>query len=175
MTAHTRWRPSYGVGIAIAVIAFDQLTKWLLLNVVMAPPRLIEVTSFFNLAYVWNRGISFGLFNTDSPLNRWILPVVALLVVAFLLSWLRKAQHWLLITALGMVIGGAVGNVIDRAVYGAVFDFLDVHAYGYHWPAFNVADSAITVGVCLLIVDSVFGVSGRQVPQQSRGVKEPVK
>lgn len=175
MSVPSRWRPGCGLGIALAVIVADQLTKWLMLNVVMEPPQLIVVTSFFNLAYVWNRGISFGLFNTDSPLNRWILPAVALLVVVFLLTWLRKAQHWLLITALGLVVGGAIGNVIDRALYGAVFDFLDVHAYGYHWPAFNVADSAITVGVCLLIVDSVFGVSGRQAPQKARGLKETVE
>lgn len=155
------WHPACGLGIAALVIALDQLSKWVMLNVVMTPPRIIEVTPFFNLVYVWNRGISFGMFNTDSPWNRWTLPVVALLIVVLLVWWLRRAQHWLLITGLGLVIGGALGNVIDRALLGAVFDFLDVHAYGYHWPAFNIADSAITVGVCLLISDPLFGVSAR--------------
>lgn len=162
----------HGLGIAALVIALDQLTKWLMLILVMAPPRIIEVTPFFNLVHVWNRGISFGMFNTDSSWNRWLLPLAAAIIVIFLLSWLRRATHWLLVTALGLVIGGAIGNVLDRGIHGAVFDFLDVHAYGYHWPAFNVADSAITIGVGLLIVDSVFGVSARPERRETRGMKE---
>lgn len=172
MSAASHWRPWHGIVIALSVIVLDQLSKYLMLNVVMVPPRVIEVSSFFNFVYVWNRGISFGMFNGDSPWNRWVLPAVALVVVGFLFSWLRKARHPLLITALGLVIGGAFGNVIDRALHGAVFDFLDAHAYGYHWPAFNIADSAITVGVCLLIVDSVFGVSGRTERQETRGIRK---
>lgn len=148
-----------GLGLAAVIIAVDQLTKWVMLYVVMVPPRFIEITPFFNFVYVWNRGISFGLFNTDSPWNRWLLSALALAIVAFLLIWLWRAHHPLVIVALGLIIGGALGNVIDRSLYGAVFDFLDVHAYGYHWPAFNIADSAITIGVSLLVVDSVLAIS----------------
>ncbi len=157
-----------GLGIAALILVLDQATKWVVLHQVMSPPQIIKIAPFFNLAYVWNRGISFGMFNTDSPWNRWTLPAVALAIVAFLIHWLRRTQHRLVITALGLIIGGAIGNVLDRAIYGAVFDFLDVHAYGYHWPAFNVADSAITIGVCLLIVDSLFGISARQQQDASR-------
>lgn len=157
-----------GLGLAALVIVLDQASKWAMLTQVMLPPRIIEVTSFFNLVHVWNRGISFGIFNSDSPWTRWTLPLLALAIVVYLVVWLRRTGHWLVITALGLIIGGAIGNVIDRAMRGAVFDFLDVHAYGYHWPAFNVADSAITIGVCLLIVDSLFGVSARRTREEAR-------
>lgn len=155
-----------GLGLAVLVIALDQLSKWAMLTQMMLPPRTIEVAPFFNLVYVWNRGISFGMFNSDSPWNRWTLPLLAVAIVVYLVNWLRRTGHWLVITALGLIIGGALGNVLDRAMHGAVFDFLDVHAYGYHWPAFNIADSAITVGVCLLIIDSLFGLSGRRTREE---------
>jgi signal peptidase II len=148
-----------GLACAAVVIALDQLTKWLMLAYVMTPPRVIEVTPFFNIVYAWNRGISFGLFNAESDWNRWILSGLAIVIVGFLLAWLRRAQHWLVVLALGLIIGGALGNVIDRLRFGAVFDFLDLHAAGYHWPAFNLADSAITVGVTLLIIDTLFAIS----------------
>lgn len=144
-----------GLGVAAAVILLDQLTKWLIIGL-MRPPRVIEITSFFNLVVGWNRGVSFGLFNNDSPLNAWILIAVALAIVAVLMIWLSKTDRWPVAIGLALVIGGAIGNVIDRLRFGAVFDFLDVHAFGFHWPAFNVADSAITVGAVVLVVDSLF-------------------
>ncbi len=122
----------------------------------MKPPRAIEITSFFNLVMGWNRGISFGLFNNDSPLNSWVLPLITMLIVCFLAVWLVRARHGLIGTALGLILGGALGNLIDRVHYGAVADFLDFHALGYHWPAFNVADTAITVGAGVLVWDSLF-------------------
>ena len=148
-----------GLALAALVVVLDQLSKWWILERIMLPPRVVEVTSFFNLVLTWNRGVSFGMFNTNSPLNMWILPLLALAIIVMLGIWLRRAERPILVLALGAVIGGAVGNLIDRLRFGAVADFLDVHAFGYHWPAFNIANSAITVGVAALIFDAVFGAA----------------
>lgn len=136
-------------------IILDQMTKWWILTSVMTPPQRVPVTGFFDLVLVFNRGVSFGLFG-GAP--NWV--TAALIIFAILLSvalciWMWRADSLLLGTALGFVVGGAIGNVIDRLLYGAVVDFLDFHAAGYHWPAFNVADSAITIGVVFLILDSL--------------------
>ena len=145
-----------GVAAALVVIVLDQLSKWWILDIVMRPPRAIEITPFFNLVLVWNRGVSFGLFNEPGGWNAIVLPVLALAIVALLLIWLARSDNRLTGLSLGLIIGGAIGNVIDRVRFGAVIDFLDVHAAGWHWPAFNVADSAITVGAALLIADALF-------------------
>jgi len=121
----------------------------------MQPPRVIPVLPFFNLVLVWNQGVSFGMFG-DGSVGAWALVLLAAGIVVALVYWLRKADSTLSVVSLGLIIGGAVGNVIDRLVHGAVVDFLDVHAAGWHWPAFNVADSAITVGVVLLLAESLF-------------------
>ena len=145
-----------GLGCAAIVIALDQLSKWVILTVVMYPPQIIEVTKFFNLVLVGNRGVSFGLFASDAE---WVQPAFAgfaTLVAVFLAVWMRYAAHRFLVLSLGMVIGGALGNAIDRLWHGAVVDFLDFHVAGYHWPAFNVADSAITIGVAFIIVEGLF-------------------
>lgn len=148
--------PLLGLALALAIIVTDQLSKWAMMAL-MRPPRVIEITSFFNLVVGWNRGVSFGLFNNDSPLNAWVLPIVALAVVIVLAVWLTRTERATVAIGLGLIIGGAIGNVIDRIRFGAVFDFLDFHAFGVHWPAFNVADSAISVGAVILVVDSLFG------------------
>ena len=150
-----------GLGIAAIILIADQLSKWWIVSSVMVPPRVIPVTPFFNLVMGWNRGVSFGLFNNDSPLNDWVLPLIALVIVGFLLVWLFRAEKPLMALALGSVIGGALGNVIDRFHYGSVADFLDVHIAGYHWPAFNVADAGISVGAVILVVDSLFSGSDK--------------
>jgi signal peptidase II len=147
---------------AVAVLAADVATKWWILAHVMNPPRIIEVTSFFNLVLVHNRGVSFGMLGSAPGWMPWALTAFALLIAAALGIWLRRADSKLLALALGGVIGGAVGNAIDRVRFGAVVDFLDFHAFGWHWPAFNVADSAVVVGVGLLILDSL--KSGGQKP-----------
>ena len=146
----------FGLWIAAAVILLDQATKWLIRDVVMAPPRSIPVTDFFNIVMVWNRGVSFGLFDNDSVWTPVLLSLLAVGISIALMVWLQRAEGKWLALGLGMVIGGAVGNVIDRAVWRAVFDFLDFHVAGYHWPAFNVADSAITVGVVLILAEGLF-------------------
>ncbi|HEX7006354.1 MAG TPA: signal peptidase II [Alphaproteobacteria bacterium] len=152
-----------GLAIAIGVIVLDQLSKWYILSVVMVPPRVIEVTPFFNLVLTWNRGVSFGMFGGQDGVGAWLLSLVAIAIVVGLVFWLRRADRTSLAVALGLVIGGAIGNVIDRVRLGAVADFLDFHIAGYHWPAFNLADSAITVGVVALVVPTLFG--GRKLPK----------
>jgi signal peptidase II len=151
MTGHTK----VGVFAAAVIILFDQLSKWLILELLEGRYEHVVVTPFFNLVLVWNRGVSFGMMNTASPFAPWLLSGLALIVAIGLLLWLRRAESWLLATGLGLVIGGALGNVIDRMRFGAVIDFLDVHAAGYHWPAFNVADASIFVGAGLLLADSL--------------------
>jgi len=146
-----------GVPIAIAALALDQLTKWLILGVVMNPPQDIEVTPFFRLVLAWNRGISFSLFRSDSPSGPWIFVGIALVVVLGLVVWLARLDRAWPAAALGLIIGGAIGNVVDRIRFGAVVDFLYFHLEEYYWPAFNIADSAITVGVTLLVLDGLFG------------------
>ena len=142
-----------GLIASAIIVVLDQVTKWLIRETVLEAVRHIEVTGFFNIVEVWNRGVSFGLLASDSPWTPHLLSALALAIATVLLFWLRKAENRLLALALGIVIGGAVGNVIDRMIWGSVFDFLDFHIAGYHWPAFNVADSAISVGVILILVD----------------------
>ena len=146
------------LGLLVAVIAIgaDQVTKWWILASVMDPPRIINVTPFFNVVLVWNRGISFCMFSNESMAGVWILSFLALIIVGFLFNWLRKAESKRVAISLGLIIGGALGNVIDRAVHSAVLDFLDFYIGSVRWPAFNAADSFITVGAILLILDSLF-------------------
>ena len=141
--------------LAALVIVLDQLSKWWILTSVMAPPRVIPLTSFLNIVLVWNRGVSFGMFGTAPHWLPWALALFAVLISVALAIWLRRTESHLLASALGLVIGGALGNVVDRVRYGAVVDFLDFHVAGYPWPAFNVADSAITLGVGLLLLDAL--------------------
>jgi signal peptidase II len=141
-----------GLVVAATVVVLDQLTKWAILTWL---ERAIALTPFFNLVVVWNRGVSFGMLDSDGALAPWLLSGLALAVVVALLIWLRQVEHPLPAVGLGLIIGGAVGNVIDRVRFGAVIDFLDVHALGWHWPAFNVADSAICIGAAFLLVDGL--------------------
>ena len=148
-----------GLMIAFLVLVLDQFHKQFMLHYVgMIDGRIIEVTSFFNLVMVWNYGISFGILNNGSSSNALILVVMALAITAFLVLWLKKAENKYQAYTIGMVIGGALGNATDRIIYGAVADFLDFHYKNSHYPAFNVADIAISVGVFLLVVESFFGI-----------------
>ena len=150
-----------GLGLAALVIAVDQATKLWALATVFNPPRRIPVFAMLDIVPVWNRGVSFGLLASDSPWAPWLLSGFAIAVCLLLGYWLIQARTWPLVIGLGAVIGGAIGNVIDRVRFGAVVDFIDVHYAGWHWPAFNIADSAITLGVGLLLLDA-FGVGARQ-------------
>ena len=111
----------------------------------------------------WNKGVSFGMLNQDSPWNAPLLSVLALVISGFLLNWLRKSEGWWIPLCLGLIIGGALGNVIDRLRFGAVADFLYFHIGEYYWPAFNLADSGISVGATLLIWDALF--RGKESPK----------
>ncbi len=146
-----------GLAIAVAVLAADQASKVWLIDLLAADGgRSIRLGPFFNLVMVWNPGVSFGLFASESEAMRWLLVAVSVAVGAGLTVWLvRGTNRWLAI-ALGLVIGGAAGNAIDRVVHGRVADFFDFHLGAWHWPAFNLADSAIVVGVAMLVLDSLF-------------------
>ncbi|MBI09493.1 MAG: signal peptidase II [Rhodospirillaceae bacterium] len=146
----------FGLGCAAIVIAVDQLSKWLILTEVMNPPRVIEITGFLNLVLVSNKGVSFGLFSSDAVWAQPALASFAALVSILLVFWMRQAQHCFSAISLGLVVGGALGNAIDRLLHEAVVDFLDFHVAGYHWPVFNIADSAITVGVIFIIAEGLF-------------------
>jgi len=150
-----------GLVLAIVLAALDQLSKWLILTEVMTPPRVIELTGFFNLVLVGNRGISFGLFSNNWIWGQPLMAGLAFTISVVLLFWLKKADNRLLASGLGLVIGGAIGNGIDRLAHGAVIDFLDFHVMGYHWPAFNVADAGIVVGVGLILLEGLFAGPGK--------------
>ncbi|WP_425450433.1 signal peptidase II [Virgifigura deserti] len=152
--SHSMWR--LGIPLAGLVMVLDQLTKWVILSQVMQPPRGIEVTPFFNLVLAWNRGISFSLLTNDTAAGPFILAGMAGAIVLGLAWWLGRIDRRWPAVGIGLVMGGALGNIIDRLRYGAVVDFLDFHLAGWHWPAFNLADAAITVGVGMLIVDGLF-------------------
>ena len=143
-------------GWAAAALLADQISKWIVLLFVMSPPRVIEVTGFFNFVLTYNRGVSFGILASDLWWKPYLLSLLALAVVAGLLVWLHRNDSRLRRIGIGLIAGGAVGNVIDRLVHPGVVDFLDFHAFGWHWPAFNVADSAIFLGVVLLLSDGLF-------------------
>ncbi len=146
-----------GVAAALVVALADQLSKLAILRLFAAHPdqRVLPVAPFLNLALTWNRGMSFGLFDTDARLNAVVFTVLAAIIVLGLVVWLARVRQTLLALAIGCVIGGAVGNVIDRLLRGAVVDFLDFHLGRWHFYVFNLADSAISVGVGLMVLDSL--------------------
>jgi signal peptidase II len=143
---------------AFLILILDQASKIWILGLFAGPgARAIPVTGFFNLVLVWNHGMSFGLFNDGATANAVIFSLLAAAIVVGLLIWLWRAPSLLVGGAIGLIIGGAIGNVVDRLRLGAVVDFLDVHAGLWHWPSFNVADSAICVGVGLMLIDGLLG------------------
>ncbi|WP_339634571.1 signal peptidase II [uncultured Sneathiella sp.] len=144
----------FGLIIAAAIIVVDQASKLYLIDLMARHPGGIEVTSFFNLVMVWNRGVSFGMFAGDNM--RWILVAITTVISVIVLLWLRKATNRMLATGLGLVLGGAIGNIIDRVRLGAVADFFDFDLIFMRWPAFNVADMAIVCGVILILLESLF-------------------
>lgn len=154
--------------VALVTLVLDQWSKhWMLTGILpcLSGPTgpgcavntpWIEVTGFFNLVMVWNHGVSFGMFASVHDIMPYVLIAVALAISILLLFWLRRTDRMINALAIGLVVGGAIGNVIDRIRFGAVADFLDFHVAGWHWPAFNVADCGVVVGVCLLLIDGLF-------------------
>jgi len=146
-----------GLATAMAVVVLDQLSKAGVREYFAGHPagEHENVTPFFNIVLIHNRGMSFGLFNSGTGLNALLFSLVAAAIVTVLIYWLSRVDSSLLAVAIGLIIGGAVGNVIDRVRLGAVVDFLDFHVGLWHWPAFNVADSAICIGVAVMLLDGL--------------------
>ena len=150
-------------GIAILIIIVDQLTKaWVLSGLDLRElGRVAVFPPIFNVTWVENRGVSFGLFGDGSA--RWMLSLFSIAVAGVLGWWALKADRRLLVSAIGLIMGGAIGNVIDRIRFGFVVDFLDFSGTGFFPWVFNVADSAITIGVILLILDSLLSERAAKV------------
>jgi lipoprotein signal peptidase len=158
----------YGLVSALVVLLADQASKWWILNGLDLPAiGQVVVLPVLNLTMVWNRGVTFGLLNGFGPWGHVILAAVALGVVAALAVWLRRAESKLVAIAIGMIAGGAIGNVIDRLRYGAVVDFIHAHVASpwgdLSWYVFNLADAAIVCGVAVLVIDSQWPRRARQV------------
>lgn len=149
-----------GLVTAAIVAVADQVTKlWVLDFFAARPdqPPVLRLAPFFNLVLAGNRGMSFGLFNGEAGSNTVVFTALAAVIVLGLIAWLWRVQGSFLRLAIGLVIGGAIGNVADRLHRGAVVDFLDFHLGAWHWFAFNLADSAICVGVAALVIDGLIG------------------
>jgi signal peptidase II len=144
-------------GVAILTLALDQASKIWILDGLRLPERLqVPVLPFLNFTMVWNPGVSFGLFKAGGEVGRLMLAAFAAAVVTALAFWARTIVRPLTAVGLGLVMGGAVGNnLVDRLRFGRVVDFIDVGAIGFFPWVFNVADSAISIGVVLLIIDSI--------------------
>lgn len=141
--------------IAVIVIAIDQATKhWILYGLGLPQLTTVPVAGPFHLTMVWNEGVSFGLLQANHDLVRWLLVAFSVIVALVLINWARTAERRAMALGLGLVIGGAIGNAIDRARFGAVVDFVDVSRLMFPW-VFNVADAGITVGVIFLLLDSL--------------------
>lgn len=145
--ANLRW-----LWLSVAVLVADQASKWVALAG-LDHARPVEVLPFFDLTLLFNTGAAFSFLAEHDGWQRWFFVGLAGVVVAALLGWLAfvAIRDGRIKAGVSLVIGGAVGNVIDRVAYGHVIDFLDFHVVGWHWPAFNIADAAITIGVALII------------------------
>ncbi len=144
-----------GFTAALVTLVLDQASKLYTLFVYDLPVKEpVELAPFVKLIMVWNRGISYGLFQQNSDLGRWVLIVVSILAAIGLSFWISRAAGRVLALSLGLIVGGALGNVIDRLAYGAVFDFIQLHIGTWSWYVFNVADAAIVAGVVGLLYDS---------------------
>jgi signal peptidase II len=158
-----------GVLAALAVLVLDQASKlWLLFVFDIARRGAVRVTPFFDLVLAWNVGISFGWFQSDSPLTQIALMAIKAVAVMVLAIWMARSRTLLATIALGLIIGGAIGNAIDRFAYGAVVDFALFHVQiggkTFSWYVFNLADVAIVAGVAALLYDSFLGVPAAKAP-----------
>ncbi len=146
--------------LALSVLILDQGSKQFV-EAQLTRYDQLSITPFFNLVLAYNEGAAFSFLADQGGWQRWFFVFLALAVVAVLVVWLGrlKRSERTVAIALGLIIGGAVGNLIDRLLYGHVIDFLDIYYQQWHWPAFNLADSAITLGVILMFYDAFFGAS----------------
>jgi signal peptidase II len=157
-----------GAGLCLAAIVLDQISKAIVERVMETHPFGIPILPFFSLVAARNRGVSFSQLGFVPP---WVLAGGAIVVALILLAWLTRIDNRLQAMGIGLIAGGALGNVIDRVRVGGVFDFLDFYLKAggreWHWPAFNVADSAITVGVALLLFHGLFQSADRAKTEHS--------
>jgi signal peptidase II len=147
--------PHLGFALAALTLAADQATKLYTLFVFDLPVREpVRLAPFLDLMVVWNRGISYGLFQQHTEIGRWALTLLSAAAAVALSVWIRRTASRWLAASLGLIVGGAIGNAIDRVAYGAVFDFIHFHVGSFSWYVFNVADAAIVAGVAGLLYDS---------------------
>lgn len=162
---------SVGFVIALLIFVFDQATKWVVtypLNLSGQPDRTIRITDFFNLHWVENKGVSLGLLSAGSEMGRWLLVAMTAAIATFVAVWMWREKRRDDSTALAMILGGALGNIVDRARFGYVVDFADLH-FGEWRPflVFNVADAAITIGVLLLLVRALLMRDGKATKKEA--------
>jgi signal peptidase II len=165
------WGPLARLGLTTAAVTalLDQALKlWLLFAFDLQSRGIVRLTPFLDLVLVWNRGISYGLFQQDGPLGRWVLLALTAGAVVLLWIWLVRSTSRLMVVSLALIIGGAVGNAIDRVAYGAVADFVLLHlttaSFSFKWYVFNLADAAIVAGVAGLLYDSFAGHRAAKQP-----------
>jgi signal peptidase II len=165
------WGPLTRLGLAAALISTvaDQALKlWLLFVVDLGARGIVTLTPFLDLVLTWNKGISYGLFQQDGPLGQWALLALKAIAVMLLWIWLARASSRLIALALGLIIGGAIGNAIDRFAYGAVADFVLFHlttaSFSFKWYVFNLADVAIVAGVVGLLYETLLPGSAAKAP-----------
>ena len=141
--------------ISAFIVFLDFISK-MAVQQTLPQGEIVEVTPFFNIVFLMNKGISFSLFNSGTAGMVWILTIISLTLSVMVAIWLYREKNTLIRTGLCLILGGAIGNLLDRIRFGSVVDFLDFHLGTHHWPAFNVADSAVCIGVFLIIVQSLF-------------------
>ncbi|MGI9462526.1 MAG: signal peptidase II [Aestuariivirgaceae bacterium] len=157
MTHLKAWGPLTKLGLSMAILAFvlDQAHKWWMLGPFdIAAKGRVTITPFFDLVLGWNRGISYGLFPQNSEIGRYVLVAMSLAISVGLWVWLARTVRPLTAAAIGLVIGGALANALDRIIHTAVADFFLFHAFGFSWYIFNIADVAIVIGVGMLLYES---------------------
>ena len=163
------WGPHTRDGITAALLIgmLDQASKlWLYYAYDLAAKSPVKVLPVLDLVLTWNKGISYGLFQQDSMLGQWALFGIKVSAVIFLWAWLSQAGTRLTALSLGLIIGGALGNAVDRLAHGAVMDFVHLHtpSYGFNWYVFNLSDTAIVAGVALLLYESLQGDRAAKAP-----------
>jgi len=166
----------FGLGLSVLSLVLDQAWKlgflfgfgWISTLGPAGNGIRYEVLPFFDVVMVWNYGISYGLLFSTNPMTRWLLALAAVGVTTFLVWWLRSVKDLRLAAAIGLIIGGALGNVVDRIAYGAVADFFLLHAFGYNWYVFNIADMAVVGGVALMALDFILN----EYRSRTRGAQE---
>ena len=165
------WGPHARLGLTIAIAAavIDQITKlWMLFAFELGSRGIVTLTPFLDLVLTWNTGISYGLFRQEGALGQWALLALTAIAVALLWIWLSRSATRLTAVALGLIIGGAIGNAIDRMAYGAVADFVLFHvttaSFSFKWYVFNVADAAIVAGVIGLLYETFTANDAAKAP-----------